>query len=41
MFGEMANEALLASTRAFPGKLIGAGYRFEQPRLEEALAEVV
>jgi len=41
MFGEMANEALLASTRAFPGKLIGAGFRFEYPTVDEALAEVV
>jgi hypothetical protein len=41
MFGEMADEALLASTRAVPGKLMGAGFRFEQGTIEEALAAVV
>jgi hypothetical protein len=37
MFGEMADEALLASTRALPGKLIRAGFRFEQGTIEAAL----
>jgi uncharacterized protein len=41
MFGEMADEALLASTRAVPGKLIGAGFKFEEPTVEEALGAVV
>jgi len=41
MFGEMADEALLASTRAVPGKLIAAGFRFERPTIEEALKVVV
>ena len=38
MFGEMADEALLASTRALPGKLIAAGFRFEQGTVDAALA---
>jgi NAD dependent epimerase/dehydratase family enzyme len=38
MFGEMADEALLASTRALPGKLMGAGFRFGCPTIDEALA---
>jgi uncharacterized protein (TIGR01777 family) len=41
MFGEMANEALLASTRALPGKLIAAGFRFEQSTIDAALAAVL
>jgi hypothetical protein len=41
MFGEMADEALLASTRALPGKLIAAGFRFEQGTIDEALTAVV
>ena len=41
MFGEMADEALLASTRAVPGKLIAAGFRFEQGKIDGALAAVV
>ena len=36
--GEMAREALLASVRVRPAKLIGAGFRFAQPTVEEALA---
>ncbi len=36
--GEMADEALLASARVLPGKLIGAGFRFTHPRVEDALA---
>jgi uncharacterized protein (TIGR01777 family) len=41
MFGEMADEALLWSTRAVPGKLIKAGFRFEQGTVDEALAAVM
>lgn len=41
MFGEMADEALLGSTRAVPGKLVGAGFGFEEPTVDEALAAVV
>lgn len=40
-FGEMADEALLASTRAIPAKLIEAGYRFRHPRLDDGLHEAV
>jgi uncharacterized protein len=36
-FGEMADEALLASTRAYPAKLAAAGYHFEYPSLVHAL----
>lgn len=40
-FGRMADEALLASTRAVPRVLAETGFRFRQPALEEALAAVV
>lgn len=36
--GQMADEALLASARAVPGRLTAAGFRFTHPSLEEALA---
>jgi uncharacterized protein len=36
-FGEMADQALLASTRAYPAKLASAGYQFEHPSLVHAL----
>ncbi len=36
-FGEMADEALLASARVFPAKLIEAGYAFLDPELGPAL----
>jgi uncharacterized protein len=36
--GEMADEALLASERVLPAKLMAAGFRFTQPALEDALA---
>jgi uncharacterized protein (TIGR01777 family) len=36
-FGEMADEALLASALVAPAKLIGAGFRFAHPRIEDAL----
>jgi uncharacterized protein (TIGR01777 family) len=36
--GEMADEALLTSTRALPAKLLDAGFRFAHPTLDEALA---
>jgi uncharacterized protein (TIGR01777 family) len=37
MFGEMADEALLASTRAVPGKLRETGFVFDHADLESAL----
>jgi len=33
----MADEALLASARVFPGKLAAAGFRFRYPALQAAL----
>ncbi len=35
--GQMADEALLASARVFPGKLAAAGFRFRYPALQAAL----
>ena len=35
-FGEMADEALLASTRAVPKRLLESGFIFQQPALMEA-----
>lgn len=37
-FGQMADEALLASARVMPTKLAKAGFRFQHPTVEEALA---
>lgn len=39
--GEMADEALLASVRAKPAKLLGAGFQFTFPELDGALREVL
>lgn len=39
LFGPMADEALLASTRVHPTKLERSGYRFIYPQLEQALQE--
>lgn len=36
-FGQMADEALLASTRAVPRRLVEVNYTFRQPELEPAL----
>jgi NAD dependent epimerase/dehydratase family enzyme len=36
-FGQMAQETLLASTRAVPRALAATGFRFGQPGLEAAL----
>jgi len=36
-FGEMADEALLASARVLPTRLLAAGFRFQHPSLAEAL----
>lgn len=37
-FGEMADEALLASTRAVPKRLLDAGFQFAHPMLAQAFA---
>jgi uncharacterized protein (TIGR01777 family) len=37
LFGELADHALLASTRVRPGKLLATGFTFEYPDLESAL----
>ncbi len=39
--GEMAHDALLASTRAIPERLLAAGFLFSHERLEQTLAEMV
>jgi len=39
MFGEMADELLLSSTRVMPGKLMALDYQFHHPTLSEALAQ--
>lgn len=36
-FGEMADEALLASARAVPSRLLAAGFHFQHARLQAAL----
>jgi uncharacterized protein len=41
LFGKMADEALLASTRALPEKLHASGYRFRHQDLETALRHVL
>ena len=42
VYGEMADEAILASTRALPSVLQGAsGFQFEYPRLEPALKHLL
>ena len=38
LFGQMADEALLASQRALPQKLAEAGFQFQYPNLSDALA---
>lgn len=40
-FGEMADAALLASTRVRPERLLASGYRFRFPQLEGALRHVL
>lgn len=40
-FGEMANEALLASVRVKPSKLERSGYTFRYPHLEKALRHLL
>ena len=41
MFGEMADELLLASARIQPTKLLASGYQFRYPELEDALRHVL
>jgi hypothetical protein len=41
VFGEMADEALLASTRVLPQRLTATGYAFRHPTLEAALRELL
>jgi NAD dependent epimerase/dehydratase family enzyme len=36
--GPMADEALLASARVFPSRLLTSGFRFEHPTVAQALA---
>jgi hypothetical protein len=38
VFGQMAKEALLASARVMPSKLLSAGFQFVHPKVEQALA---
>lgn len=40
-FGEMAEDTLLASTRAIPERLRAAGFQFSHERLEQAISEMV
>ncbi|MBI3615264.1 MAG: TIGR01777 family protein [Candidatus Omnitrophica bacterium] len=40
-FGELADEALLASARVEPAKLLSSGYRFRYPELEGALRSIL
>jgi uncharacterized protein (TIGR01777 family) len=37
LFGQMADQALLASARVQPEKLLTSGFQFSQPKVEEAL----
>jgi uncharacterized protein (TIGR01777 family) len=41
VFGEMADAALLGSTRVTPARLLAAGYRFRFPELEGALRHLL
>lgn len=40
-FGEMADAALLSSTRAIPEKLLHAGFVFRHPTLQDALQQIL
>jgi uncharacterized protein (TIGR01777 family) len=40
-FGEMADAALLASSRAVPERLLESGFRFEAPEIDAALSAVL
>jgi uncharacterized protein (TIGR01777 family) len=41
LFGEMADEALLTGQRALPARLLDAGFAFEYPEIDSALAHAL
>ena len=41
LFGELADEALLASARVVPSKLAATGFQWKHPQLEPALKELL
>lgn len=41
LFGEMADEAMLSSVRAYPSKLLNSGYKFRYPELTGALRHLL
>jgi hypothetical protein len=41
VFGEMADETLLSSTRAVPKKLLDSGYRFKYEKISDALRSML
>jgi hypothetical protein len=41
VFGELADEGLLASTRVLPKKLIESGFEFKYPELADALNDLL
>lgn len=41
IFGEMADEVLLSSTRAMPTRLLNSGFIFQYPELESALCHLL
>ena len=41
VFGEMGDALLLASTKAFPKRLLDAGFQFKYPHLKEAIEHAV
>lgn len=41
IFGQMADELLLASARVYPKKLIDAGFQFEHPTIESVLNDYI
>jgi uncharacterized protein (TIGR01777 family) len=41
LFGEMADEALLSGQRALPARLLDAGFAFEYPEIDSALARAL
>jgi len=41
VWGEMGQEVLLASTKVIPDKLLGSGFKFSHPTLEQALCHLI